>query len=75
MVEGLGARVLGSFVRADAPNEFVWLRAFADAQRREAFRHAFQESPDWLAMQDRIHSMLTRMEDRLIVPTAFSAIR
>ena len=47
--EALGMRVLGQFRDLDRPDQFVWLRGFADMPARQRALEGFYGGPVWAA--------------------------
>lgn len=58
----LGIKVLGCYPSLDDPDTFVWLRAFSDAQGREALTSALYGGELWTEqLEQPIRSSLERL--------------
>jgi quinol monooxygenase YgiN len=65
-----GMRVLGQFRDAARPDAFVWLRGFADMQRRRDALTAFYGGPVWAAHRDAANAMMIDSDDVLLLEPA-----
>ena len=61
--EAVGARVLGTFRDADRSDSFVWLRGFADMERRKAALEAFYDGPVWAKHRDAANATIIDSDD------------
>lgn len=61
--EAAGARVLGTFRVEDRPNEFIWLRGFADMERRRQALESFYDSPIWAQHRDAANATMVDSDD------------
>ena len=57
--EAQGMRVLGQFRDLDRPDQFVWLRGFADMQARHRALEGFYGGPVWAAHRDTANATMT----------------
>jgi hypothetical protein len=66
--ERLGARMLGSFLDADDPNRFVWLRACPDLETRKRVLTAFYaEGAMWKEQRTEVNSWFVDTDDVLLL--------
>ena len=66
--ERLGARMLGSFIDADDPNRFVWLRGCADLETRKRVLTAFYaDGPMWKHHRTEVNSWFVDTDNVLLV--------
>jgi hypothetical protein len=65
--EAVGMRLLGQFRDLDRPDAFVWMRGFADMQRRQEALAAFYGGPDWAAHSHAANSMMIDSDDVLLL--------
>lgn len=66
--ERLGARLLGSFLDADDPNRFVWLRAMPDLETRQrVLTEFYAEGAMWREHRDEVNSWFVDTDDVLLV--------
>ena len=71
----VGMQVIGQFVSIEDETTFYYLRAFDDAEQREAQTAAFYESPVWLdKLKDRALDMETGWNVEVVTPTRGSRI-
>lgn len=56
--EAVGARVLGTFREVGKSDSFVWLRGFADMERRKAALEAFYDGPVWAKHRDAANATM-----------------
>lgn len=61
--EAVGARVLGTFRDPDRSDSFVWLRGFADMERRRAALEAFYDGPVWVKHRDAANATMIDSDD------------
>jgi hypothetical protein len=61
--EALGARVLGTFRVENAPDSFVWLRGFADMERRRQALEGFYGGPAWARHRDAANATMVDSDD------------
>ncbi|WP_159593403.1 NIPSNAP family protein [Chelativorans xinjiangense] len=68
--EACGMSVLGQFRDLDRPDEFVWLRGFADMETRRAGLAAFYGGPVWSAHRDAANATMIDSDDVLLLKPA-----
>jgi hypothetical protein len=61
--EAVGARVLGTFRDEQNPDSFVWLRGFADMERRKSALEAFYNGPTWTRHSDAANATMIDSDD------------
>lgn len=67
--EAAGMAVMGQFRDLDAPDRFVWLRGFADMDRRATSLTAFYEGPVWAQHRAAANATMVDFDDvRLLRP-------
>jgi hypothetical protein len=71
--EAVGIRVLGTFRDLDAPDRFVWLRAFDDMALRRDALEAFYTGPAWMAHRDAANATMVDSDDVLLMRPAAPA--
>lgn len=69
--EAVGARVIGQFRDVDRPDHFVWLRGFADMQRRAEALSAFYTGPTWGAHSAAANATMVDSDDVLLLRPAW----
>ena len=65
--EAAGIAVLGTFRDLDAPDRFVWLRAFADMPSRADGLGAFYGGPAWKAHRETANATMIDSDDVLLL--------
>jgi quinol monooxygenase YgiN len=65
--EAAGMRVLGQFRDLDGPDRFVWLREFADMDRRRDALERFYTGPAWRAHRDAANATMIDSDDVLLL--------
>ncbi|HEY6940831.1 NIPSNAP family protein [Dokdonella sp.] len=65
--EACGMRLFGQFRDLDDPDRFVWLRGFADMERRAAALGAFYGGPVWKAHRDAANATMVDSDDVLLL--------
>jgi len=65
--EELGMAVLGQFRDLDRPDQFVWLRGFADMPSRRAGLTAFYTGPVWAAHGPAANATMLDSDDVLLL--------
>lgn len=74
LYESLGAHIAGSFIDLDAPNRWVWFRAFPDAAARGEALAAFYAHPQWLDLRKATNALIACSSDaRLLQPEVWRA--
>lgn len=68
--EACGMRLLGQFRDLDDPDRFVWLRGFADMERRAEALAAFYGGPVWRAHRDAANATMIDSDDVLLLRPA-----
>ena len=68
--DATGMHVLGQFRDVDRPDAFVWMRAFADMERRREALTAFYYGPVWAAHRDEANPMMIDSDDVLLLEPA-----
>jgi NIPSNAP len=68
--EALGMRILGTFRDLDDPEQFVWLRAFADLEQRAPALHAFYSGPVWRAHSAAANATMVDVDNVLLLRPA-----
>jgi hypothetical protein len=69
--EAIGMKVVGPFPALDDPDVFFWMRAFPDAQARDAMKSAFYGGPLWKEdLEKNLFPMLERYDVVLVEDTA-----
>ena len=61
--EAVGAHVLGTFRDEHNPDSFVWLRGFADMERRKSALEAFYNGPVWARHRDAANATMIDSDD------------
>jgi hypothetical protein len=56
-------------------NQVVHIWGFESFEDRTRRREAIWSDPDWLAYADRVLPLITKMENRFLIPTSFSPLR
>lgn len=70
--EELGMAVIGQFRDLDRPDMFVWLRGFADMERRRDGLHAFYNGPVWAEHSHAANATMIDSDDVLLLKPARS---
>lgn len=65
--EACGMRLFGQFRDLDDGDRFVWLRGFADMERRAAALGAFYGGPIWKAHRDAANATMIDSDDVLLL--------
>lgn len=65
--EAVGIRVIGQFRDLDAPDDFVWLRGFADMPSRAAALRRFYTGPVWSAHKDAANHTMINSDNVLLL--------
>jgi hypothetical protein len=65
--EAVGIRVIGQFRDLDRPDRFVWLRGFADMDRRRAALEAFYDGPVWKSHREAANATMVDVDDVLLL--------
>ncbi|GGF10244.1 NIPSNAP family containing protein [Aliidongia dinghuensis] len=65
--EALGAEILGQFRDLDDPDQFVWLRGFADMPARAAALNAFYGGPVWQAHRAAANATMLDSSNALLL--------
>lgn len=73
--DDLGARVVGTFRDADAPDRFVWVREFDDMAGRLAALTAFYGGPIWKANSAAANATMVDSDDVLLLEPVSGAFR
>jgi hypothetical protein len=68
--EAVGMSVLGTFTDLDRPDNFVWLRGFADMPARAAGLTAFYTGPVWAAHRDAANATMIDSDNVLLLRLA-----
>jgi len=68
--EACGMAVLGQFRDLDRPDDFVWLRGFADMQSRKEGLSAFYGGPIWAEHREKANATMERFDDVLLLKPA-----
>ena len=61
-----GVTFVAAWENPDRDDEFIWMRAFADAKAREKAIEAYYGSPEWLKIVGRIRPTIRRREVRVM---------
>lgn len=69
--EAAGMAVLGQFRDLDAPDRFVWLRGYADMDRRAQGLAAFYDGPVWRQHRERANATMIAFDDVLLLRPAW----
>jgi hypothetical protein len=69
--EAVGMRVIGQFRRPDAPDQFVWLRGFADMQARAQGLQAFYGGPVWAEHRNAANATMIDSDNVLLLKPAW----
>lgn len=73
--EACGMRILGQFRDLDAPDRFVWIRAFRDLETRKKALTAFYEGPAWARFGPQAAAtMIDSSDARLLRPLRFDPV-
>ena len=65
--EAVGMEVIGQFRDLDRPDRFVWMRGFADMQRRREALEAFYGGPVWKAHAAAANATMVDVDDVLLL--------
>jgi NIPSNAP protein len=65
--EALGMRILGTFRDLDDPDQFVWLRGFADVASRKPALEAFYTGPVWKAWSAEANATMVDVDNVLML--------
>jgi hypothetical protein len=65
--EAVGIEVIGQFRDLDRPDRFVWLRGFADMERRREALEAFYGGPVWKANSQAANATMIDVDDVLLL--------
>ena len=65
--EALGMRILGTFRDLDDPDQFVWLRGFADIASRAPALTAFYSGPVWKANSAAANATMVDVDNVLML--------
>jgi hypothetical protein len=68
--EALGMQILGTFRDLDDPEQFVWLRGFADLVSRAPALHAFYSGDVWKAHGDAANATMVDVDNVLLLRPA-----
>jgi len=68
--EAVGVRVIGQFRDPGAPDDFVWLRGFADMTARKAALAAFYGGPVWHTHRSAANATMISSDDVLLLRPA-----
>lgn len=68
--EALGMPILGTFRDLDDPDQFVWLRAFADMASRAPALHAFYSGPVWKENSAAANATMVDVDNVLLLRPA-----
>ena len=68
--EAAGARIIGQFRDLDDPDQFVWLRGFADMEVRAAALGAFYGGPAWQAHRAAANATMADSSNALLLRRA-----
>ena len=71
--EALGMRVIGPFTDLDEPDDFVWLRGFADMASRDRGLRAFYLGPVWAEHRAAANATMVDSDDVLLLRPAWTA--
>jgi quinol monooxygenase YgiN len=71
--EAVGMRVIGQFRDPGAPDDFVWLRGFADMAARKAALAGFYGGPVWRAHGSAANATMVSSDDVLLLRPADGA--
>jgi hypothetical protein len=69
--EAVGMAVMGQFRDLDAPDDFVWLRGFADLDARRRGLEAFYGGPVWAAHEAVANPTMRAFDDVLLLKPAW----
>jgi hypothetical protein len=69
--EAVGMAVIGQFREAGTPDEFVWLRGFADMTAREKGLNAFYGGPVWQRHRDAANATMIDSDNVLLLRPAW----
>lgn len=65
--EAVGMHVIGQFRDLDRPDRFVWLRGFADMERRRMALDAFYGGSLWRSHRDAANATMVDVDDVLLL--------
>jgi NIPSNAP len=65
--EAVGMQVIGQFRDLDRPDHFVWIRGFADMERRRQGLEAFYGGPVWKAHREVANATMIDSDDVLLL--------
>jgi hypothetical protein len=68
--EALGMRILGTFRDLDDPDQFVWLRGFADVASRAPALRAFYSGPVWREHSAAANATMVDVDNVLLLRPA-----
>src|SRR5215813_12533477 len=72
--EATGMRLVGQFRDRHRPDRFVWLRGFANMERRHAALEAFYGGPVWLSHRTEANDTMLDSDDVLLLRPARSGV-
>ena len=73
--EAVGATLIGQFRDLDRPDRFVWLRGFADMERRREMLSAFYGGPVWAAHRSAANATIIDSDNVLLLRPALADSR
>jgi hypothetical protein len=65
--EAVGMRLIGQFTDQDEPDQFVWLRGFADMEARDRALRSFYGGPVWAGHRDAANATMLDSDDVLLL--------
>jgi hypothetical protein len=65
--EAVGMRLIGQFTDQDEPDQFVWLRGFADMGARDRALRSFYGGPVWAEHRDAANATMLDSDDVLLL--------
>jgi len=68
--EALGIEVIGQFRDLDRPDRYVWMRRFADMEKRKAALERFYDGPVWARHANAANATMTEWHDVLLLKPA-----
>jgi hypothetical protein len=71
--EALGMRVIGPFTDVDRPDDFVWLRGFADMASRDRGLRGFYFGPVWAEHRAAANATMVDSDDVLLLRPVWTA--
>ena len=70
-----GVTFVAAWENPDRDDEFIWIRAFANAKARDKAIEAYYGSPEWAKIVDQIRPLIRRREVRVMKALPYSTLK